>query len=87
MPDHLHLLLTPMASPLTKWVAAFKSFTTRASWRFGMKGPLWQPSFHDRALRGAREFDDVVEYIATNPLNAGLAVEADEWPWLRLPAE
>ena len=45
----------------------------------GEAGILWQPRFFDRALRTVREYNEKVEYM--NPVRAGLARRAEEWPW------
>jgi REP element-mobilizing transposase RayT len=87
MPDHLHLLLTAEELPVDRWIGAFKSYTTKLSWTYGGRGRLWQPSFHDRALRNPAEFEAAVDYLWRNPVTASLVDEGDEWPWLLLPDE
>ncbi len=81
MPDHLHLLASPRARDLVRWLNALKSFSATAARMAGWSGPLWQPSFHDRALR-EDEFDGALGYVWNNPLAAEIATEADSWPWL-----
>ena len=44
-------------------------------------GVLWQPRFFDRALRTVGEYSEKVQYIHLNPVKAGLANRAEDWPW------
>jgi hypothetical protein len=66
---------------LVTWIGALKSFTTRAAWRTGWRGALWQPSFWDRRLRDRQEVEDTVAYVLRNPLAAELVREEMDWPW------
>ena len=43
--------------------------------------PSRRPRFFDRALRSVKEYYEKVEYIHLNPVRAGLAKRAEEWPW------
>jgi len=44
-------------------------------------GALWQPRFFDRALRTVREYNEKVQYIHLNPVEAGLVDRPEDWPW------
>jgi hypothetical protein len=44
-------------------------------------GLFWPPRFFDRALRTVGECCEKVEYIHLNPVRAGLAKRAEDWPW------
>ena len=65
MPDHLHLIaqLRPLerdqspSKDLLTVLAEFKSFTTRAGWKNGLSGKLWQHDQYDTVLRNGRAFD------------------------------
>lgn len=46
------------------------------------RGPLWQPSAWDRAIRNESEFAATVGYIARNPVEAGLCRVEEDWPYL-----
>src|SRR5690606_16692758 len=83
MPDHLHLLLVPR-EPLdvSKVLHNLKSFSARAINRgLGRSGPVWQPSFHDRAIRDQRQLEATVEYIHRNPVLAKLAPRPQDYEW------
>jgi len=83
MPDHLHLLVSPDPDNVMEWVARFKSIATRLAWTHGHRGALWQPSFHDRALREG-EYESTLAYVVNNARAAGLVGEHDEWPWVHV---
>ncbi len=82
MPDHLHLLLKPGSLDVIRWLNSWKSWSTRLAWAAGHRGPLWQPSAWDRAIRNESEFAATVGYIARNPVEAGLCRVEEEWPYL-----
>lgn len=83
LPDHWHAIFYPR-HPLTisRVMEAIKDGATkRINRRRRELGMLWQPRFFDRALRTVREYNEKVEYIHLNPVRAGLASRAEEWPW------
>ena len=43
--------------------------------------PLWQPGFFDHVLRNDESYAQKWEYVRHNPVRAGLADSADEWPY------
>lgn len=81
MPDHLHLLVRVTACPLQKWVVSWKRFTTRISRPHGITSPLWANSFHDRCTRRRWGVSRVVQYLAQNPVKAGLVARWREYPY------
>jgi REP element-mobilizing transposase RayT len=83
LPDHWHAIFYPR-HPLTisRVMEAIKDGATkRINRRRRELGMLWQLRFFDRALRTVREYNEKVEYIHLNPVRAGLASCAEEWPW------
>jgi REP element-mobilizing transposase RayT len=82
LPDHGHAILLPHY-PLTisRAMEAIKvSSTLRINAARKELGLLWQPRFFDRALRTVREYWEKVEYLHQNPVKAGLARRAEDWP-------
>ncbi|WCD80886.1 REP-associated tyrosine transposase [Pseudomonas sp. TUM22785] len=82
MPDHFHWLMRlsgPM--PLSSVVKALKGRTAR---RLGplpdAGGKVWQPGFHDRALRHEDELLPIARYVVANPLRAGLVQRLGDYP-------
>jgi putative transposase len=76
MPDHVHLLVTGgEGTSLVRFVQHFKQATGRR-----YRG-LWQRSFYDHILRDEESVDDVIGYIWSNPLRAGLVSDAADYPF------
>ncbi|TVP54594.1 MAG: transposase [Halomonadaceae bacterium] len=77
MPDHIHWLiqLNGYAS-LDRVVGKVKARVTR---RLRVLHPelhrthIWQPGFHDRAIRRYEDLRVVARYVVANPIRAGLA--------------
>ena len=83
MPNHGHVLLTPMPGVhLPDVMHSLKSFTaTKANRLLRRTGQFWQHESFDRYIRDARHFSSVVSYIENNPVKAGLCSSPDEWVW------
>lgn len=77
MPDHVHLLVKigSSDSSLKTAIAAWKSWTRK---KLGLN---WQQGFFEHRIRSDSELDLKFEYIANNPVRAGLVKKAEEWPW------
>lgn len=85
MPDHVHMIANPGTIDLVRWMAHWKSISTRAAWSAGHEGTVWQRRFYDRGLRGEEEFEVAAQYVLRNPSDAGLVTVDDGWPhrWAR----
>ncbi|MEQ1755479.1 MAG: transposase [Micropepsaceae bacterium] len=81
MPNHIHVLVTPQGTnTLSKILQSWKSFTgNRANEILGRKGTFWAPDYHDRFIRDEAHFGTAVNYIALNPVKAGLCSTAEDW--------
>ncbi len=90
MPDHVHLLLTPMprldapgCHSLTSILHSIKSYTAnQINKLLGRTGSFWQDERHDRAIRTETEFQRKLRYIVNNAVAAGLADSAEDYPFL-----
>jgi len=81
MPDHLHWLIELGSTSLGNLMCAFKSRSSCALYRAGAERKhIWQPGFHDRALRRDEDVKAAARYIITNPIRAGLVQRAGEYP-------
>jgi len=81
MPNHVHLLATPHVLS-SKWLGPLKGFTAhQANLLLGTHGPFWQEESFDRLVRSGEQFDRIRAYIEQNPVKAGLAPTAEEFPW------
>lgn len=84
MPDHAHWLVQlGHGLSLTATVQRMKSLTARAAGIEG--GRVWQVGFHERALRGEREWRPAARYLVRNPVRAGLCVSV--WDYAFWDAE
>jgi REP element-mobilizing transposase RayT len=83
MPDHLHAGLSPLAGgpSVPRALQAFKSYTTKVGWRFGVTGPLWQRSYYDHIARKSEHVHSIAEYILQNPVRRGLVADPFDWPY------
>jgi REP element-mobilizing transposase RayT len=82
MPNHVHLLMTPLAD-VSKMMQSLKRFTAREGNRIlGLTGQaLWQDESYDRLVRDKTEFQRVKNYIEMNPVKCGLASTPEEFLW------
>jgi putative transposase len=83
MPDHVHLLLT-VGEEMTieKAMQMIKGrFSFRLAKENGFKGEVWQRGFSEVQVMGKESVEKHREYIAQNPVKAGLAGQADEYPF------
>jgi REP element-mobilizing transposase RayT len=81
MPDHFHWLIELGSGSLGELMQKTKSLSTRAvNMSSGRKGSLWQPGYHDRALRRDEDLVKLARYIVANPLRAGLVGRLGDYP-------
>jgi len=75
MPDHLHLLMTVGADMTIERAVQFikGGFSYRLKKEHGYLGEVWQRGFSEERVNDRRSFLQHREYIAANPVNAGLA--------------
>ncbi|WP_019624441.1 REP-associated tyrosine transposase [Thioalkalivibrio thiocyanoxidans] len=81
MPDHMHWLMQLEAGDLSRVVQKVKGSTTRRIGQLrGRPCKVWQPGFHDRALRREEDLQAVARYVVANPLRAGLVSNLRHYP-------
>lgn len=72
MPDHFHILITPIET-LERSIQLIKGrFSYRAQKELGFRHEIWQPSYYDRRVRDAAEYFAFRAYIRRNPEKRGL---------------
>ena len=83
MPDHMHLLLSPLPGErISPLVQELKATTSRKLNAYrGGRGPVWQKGFFDRFMRTPKEFLETLAYIHQNPVRKGLIREPAAWRW------
>ena len=82
MPDHLHWLVAlGDRIALSEVVGRVKSYSARrlitAS---GIEDRVWQPGFHDHALRREEDLAATARYVIANPVRAGLVRSVGDYP-------
>ena len=88
MPNHVHLIVTPADADGLRatFAEAHRRYTGTINARFGWTGHLFQGRFGAVAMDEAHLFA-AVRYIAFNPVAAGLAERAEDWPWSSVGAQ
>lgn len=83
MPDHVHLLLTIYDEmTIEKAMQLIKGrFSHRLSHECGYTGEVWQRGFTEEQVMNRKSFENHSEYIAENPVKAGMAESAGEFPF------
>ena len=89
MPDHAHLLLSPLRDAdgwsfsLPQIMHAIKGASARKiNLLLNRRGPVWQEEFFDHVLRSNDSLAKKADYICQNPVRAGLVKKESEYPWL-----
>lgn len=82
MPNHVHLLIQPLA-PLRHITAGIKGASARqANVRLKRTGkPFWADESFDHWVRTSGEFEHIREYIEQNPVKARLVATPAAWRW------
>ena len=83
MPNHFHLLLTPVAEiPMEKALQFIKGgFSFRAKREFHFPFEIWQKGFVDHRIRDAEDYKNHHTYIQENPVRAGLCERPELFAW------
>ena len=90
MPDHAHLVLTPLIDetqrrfmPLFEIMKAIKGTSAhRINRQLGHNGTVWQEESFDRVLRSSEDVEAKVLYILENPVRRGLVSDWRQYRWL-----
>jgi putative transposase len=81
MPDHVHVLITPLVS-LEKAAQFIKGgFSYRAKKELGSSLEIWQRGFQDHRIRDAADYDIHVTYLRENPVQEHLCTIAQDYPY------
>ncbi len=92
MPDHMHLIFTPVDSENHKmysWAEIMGGIKWRrrslsvANWV--VRGRVWQRESFDRVLRSSEDLDAKLAYIPDHPVRDGLVYKREGylWTWRR----
>ena len=87
MPDHVHAFVAfdnagqPAADALSAWAKALKGCVSRVWREADFEGVSWQKGFFDHVLRTTGSYAEKWQYVALNPVRAGLAEKPADWPF------
>jgi REP element-mobilizing transposase RayT len=82
MPDHAHLLVAGLTVD-----ADLRAFVHRAKQLSGyayaarFHETLWMKGYYERVLRPSESLQAIARYILENPVRAGIADSASEYPY------
>jgi putative transposase len=80
MPEHFHLLLTPVDIPLERAVQLVKGgYSHAVKERLGKGIEIWERGFTDHRIRDIEDFEHHREYIHRNPVERGLVADCNEF--------
>ncbi|MDR2446428.1 MAG: transposase [Treponema sp.] len=81
MGNHIHFLIKPgrsgTLSVIMQWIKC--NFAKAWNKMHGRKGHVWGERFYSRIINGITDFLRTRDYIAENPVKAGLVERAMEW--------
>lgn len=82
MPNHVHLIVVPSDEDGLRrtFADAHRRYTGLINARHQWTGHLWQGRFGAVAMDEAH-LSAAARYVALNPVRAGLAKRAEDWPW------
>ncbi|NQV19403.1 MAG: transposase [Armatimonadetes bacterium] len=92
MPNHVHIMLKPLKTgnnvyeSLTKIMFGIKSYTANECNKvLRRSGQFWHHESYDHFVRDAEELGREIDYIAKNPVKAGLVSNWQDWrySWIR----
>lgn len=81
MPDHVHLLITVNGGmTIERAVQLIKGgFSFRLKAETGYSGEVWQRGFSEALVIDAQSYKQHRDYIAQNPVSAGLVTSAQDF--------
>lgn len=83
MPNHLHLLVTPSdeqgLSRMMQWIG--RLYVPYFNHKYHRTGTLWQGRYRATVIDAERYLMLCSRYIELNPVRAGLAPSAGDYPW------
>jgi putative transposase len=82
MPNHVHLILVPRSADGLRVALseAHRRYSRRINLAKGWTGYLWQGRFCSYPMDDAH-LATAIRYVELNPVKAGLAARAEDWPW------
>jgi putative transposase len=87
MTDHVHLLIRPHETPISRLMQSLLvSHTQRYHRRNQSGGHVWHGRFKSPVIQDDEHLLTVLRYIEANPLRARIVEAAGDYPWSSFPA-
>ena len=81
MPDHVHFVVELTTTNIGQLMHSFKSYTAnQINISLNRQGSVWQRGYHDHAIRKEEDINEVIEYVLSNPVRAGLVEDFHDYP-------
>ena len=82
MPNHVHVIAVPSHADGLRALSAeaHRRYTAFVNGRAGWTGHLWQSRFGS-VVMDEEHLASAIRYVSLNPVRAGLAAKAQEWPY------
>ena len=87
MSNHIHLVIDTWdtgnyVKTVTTIMQSIKRHTARQSnILLNREGQFWQHESYDHLIRNEKEFKNIINYIAQNPVKAGLVIDWRDYPY------
>ena len=82
MPNHVHLVLATAQTPLDRFMQSLQqSYTQRFNARYGQVGHVFQSRYKAFLCETDAFLLTLVRYVHQNPVRAGLAARAEDYPY------
>ncbi|HEX4929570.1 MAG TPA: hypothetical protein VFV62_02595 [Gaiellaceae bacterium] len=82
MTNHLHLVVqTPLPTLPTGMRRLMGTYVEEFNLLYGRRGALVQGRYKSRLVDTEDYWSDCLQYVANNPVTAGLCDRPEDWPW------
>jgi putative transposase len=88
MRNHFHVVVeTPLANFGQGMQRLLSTYATHYNRRYDRQGHLFNRPFKSERIKDEQQLAVAIEYVAVNPVRAGLCAEAADWRWSSHGAE
>ena len=82
MTNHFHLVIETPTESLSKGMHQLNGvYARKFNERHILDGHLFESRFRSTSVESEEHFEEVLRYIALNPVRAGLCEHPSDWPW------
>jgi REP-associated tyrosine transposase len=87
MPNHVHLLMTPVTSDGISRVMQDlgRRYVRFINYKYGRTGTLWEGRYHSCLVESESYLLDCYRYIELNPMRSGIVKEVHQYKWSSYP--